>query len=101
MAGHWIAPYLAFLLEDDYPAERLIAHRSLIQIGGFDSFDDHRGMTAEERKTLREKIVLHWQKQVQTKDQPALLISKTGGLDMEKVLTMLKQRDQTMIKLSE
>jgi len=100
-ADNWIAPYLAFLLEDDYPAVSFIAHRSLQQIGGYDSIAYDWTMTPDEWKNAREEIIQQWQSEKKVLDKPTLLISETGELDMDKVLEMLRQRDQTVIYLAE
>lgn len=97
----WLPPYLAILMTDDYPAIRLIAHRSIKQIEGYADIRYDSEMPGVEQQRVPGVITNRWRKKSALFDQPTLLISPTGELDMERLTKILEQRDHTVISLDE
>jgi hypothetical protein len=97
----WLAPYLAILLEDDYPAVRFIARRSLAQIGGYEDIPYNSEAAAPERSEAARRITQRWQTRHALGNRPSLLISQQSDLDLERIAELLQQRDQTVISLEE
>jgi len=97
----WLAPYLAILMGDDYPAVRFIAHRSLRQIGGYESVAYDSEMPPEERQNALRQITELWKSRQTLPYRASLLISETGELDLGTLSQILDQRDQTVMALEE
>jgi hypothetical protein len=97
----WIAPYLAILMTDDYPAVRFIAHRSLKQIGGYGHISYDSEEAPMDRDEAASQITARWDTQRAVVERPSLLITEQGRLEIERVAELLRQRDQTVISLEE
>lgn len=98
---NWQIPFLALLLTDDYPAVRFIAHRSLMQIGGYSDISYDSEMPAAQRSQAARAIIERWQSEPAVFDKPNLMINAKGELDQPGMSQLLKQRDQTVISLAE
>jgi len=98
----WLAPYLAELLDDPYPAVRIIAERSLRTLPGFESFrhelDDEPRLRAE----AKQAALTAWRSQAATRDErPEVLLQADGLLDSKRYDYHLKQRDLRELRLPE
>jgi hypothetical protein len=97
----WLAPYLAILLDDDYPAVRFIAQRSLREIGGFEDIFYDPEMPPSERLEASRRVTQRWQENGAVFDEPQLLISPQGDLEQVRIRETLQRRNQTVISLEE
>ena len=97
----WLAPYLAILMGDDYPAVRHIAHRSLRSISNYSEISYDAEMSPAERHQATNEINARWQQEASVSQRPSLLIVEPGKLDVEKVDGHLAERDKTIVALAE
>jgi hypothetical protein len=97
----WLPPYLAILMADEYPAVRLIAHRSLRQIGGYGDIAYHSEIPPAEQQARAQEITSRWQREPKLFNEPRLLISPTGELESEKMSRILLRRNHASISLEE
>jgi hypothetical protein len=97
----WFTPYLTLLMTDNYAAVRLIAHRSLKQLGASESVVYDSEMPATERERAAQAITEQWQAQSAVRDRPELLIAPSGELDRDRATQILLRRDHTPIELKE
>jgi hypothetical protein len=100
----WMAPYLGHLLADPYAVVRNIAHRSLRRHRGFEDFAYDYVGPPEERSTSRERAVGWWMSQRRPpldRFGPHLLMSDVGALDLERLTTLSRQRDDRPMDLRE
>lgn len=100
--NNWQAPYLAQLLNDQYDAVRYIAQRSLLRLPGFGDFQyDFIGMKTHlaEASTRAHE---NWRSQaVKAMRNPDLLINADGSLEVQRLLELLRQRDNKPIVIAE
>jgi predicted CXXCH cytochrome family protein len=101
----WLVPYLAFLLDDPYSAVRYVADRSLKALPGNFKQIDYDFISDE---TTRRQAVQHlldlWEKQERAhldRTGPELLLASNGVLDNQKLLALLKQRNNRSMDLQE
>ncbi|HIE95885.1 MAG TPA: hypothetical protein EYQ63_02460 [Fuerstia sp.] len=99
----WMVPCLAQLLIDPYDAVRLIAHRSLKSIGGFDSVEyDYIFGSDEDRETARQNVLMLWRSRaIQGQAADAVLIDADGQLDQTIFDRLVQDRDDRDVSLSE
>jgi hypothetical protein len=100
----WMAPYLAQLLEDPYQAVRLMAHRSLVEVPGFESFDYDFLASPEQRSAARRRAVQQWRRlpgKPQDELAGPLLIDDQGRLREDRFLPLLARRDDRVVELHE
>lgn len=100
-AQDWLAPYLAVLMTDDYPAVRHIAHRSLKSLGTYNEITYDAEMSDAKRAQAIAEINTLWQQQPAVSQGAALLITRPGQLDGDQMEKHLAERDQTPIALAE
>jgi hypothetical protein len=97
----WIAPFLAPLLSDSYPAVRAIAYRSLRKIPGFEDFQYNRTGLREERAAAVQRV-LSRSHQLQKNNSrqvsgKAILRDSAGSLQQETYDRLLSERDDQII----
>lgn len=97
----WLAPYLAILMHDDYPAVRFIAERSLSYLEGFDDISYDTEMPASMRERVVQEIADRWQEKRAILDRPSLLIAPDGSLRWQRVQQLLGQRNNRDIYMEE
>ncbi len=97
----WMAPLLALLMTDDYPAVRSIAHRSLQNIGGYSDIRYDSEMSREQLEQARDAIIEKWTSQIVPTNRPELLLTPTTGWDHNAIRELLKRRDMTPVFLHE
>jgi hypothetical protein len=99
----WLAPYLAELLTDPYSVVRLIAHRSLRQLPGFENFSyDYSGPEAG-RTRASASVLQSWStaRKPDAQARPAVLLNSSGTMDREKFSSLLLRRNQRPLELLE
>jgi hypothetical protein len=96
-----MAPYLAQLLEDPYPAVRWIAHRSLETLPGFGAFEyDFLGPPGDLRRAQR-RALERWETAGTPKTpRPAALVDE-DGLRREVFARLLAERDDRPVVVME
>ncbi|MCH2170914.1 ammonia-forming cytochrome c nitrite reductase subunit c552 [Myxococcota bacterium] len=99
----WIAPYLAQLLVDPYPAVRSAAANSLENIGALEPEVFDPSSTPAALKGARSQVVKQWQQSRPggSAAKPATLIGPQGRLRWAIVRQLLNQRDNRVIYLAE
>jgi hypothetical protein len=97
----WMAPYLAQLLEDPYPAVRWIAHSSLETLPGFGAFEyDFLGPPGDLRRAQR-RALERWETAGTPKTpRPAALVDE-DGLRREVFARLLAERDDRPVVVME
>jgi hypothetical protein len=97
----WQAPFLAQLLDDPYPANRVIARRSLRTLPGFSGLQlDVVGSTSSRQATIG-AIWQRWNQQSPARQGRAELLISPTGVETDRAKRLLKQRDNTPINLGE
>ncbi len=98
----WLAPYLATLLEDPYPAVRYIAGRSLKRLPGFETFSyDSVTPARDDLRRSRERAMEIWERAAKPEGNPSLLLQPNGALKQDAVEALLKSRNNRTVELSE
>jgi hypothetical protein len=99
----WQAPFLACLLDDPYDAIRLIAHRSLKQLPGFRDFPFNFVGPPQQRGFARGQAWEIWHRAGarHLRSPATVLIDPQSGLQMERLLRLLSQRDDRPVNLTE
>ena len=98
-----VAPSLSVLMNDPYEAVRLIAHRSLRSLPGFEAFAYDFTGTAKERSAGVLKVMEVWRRSGalgEARQAPALLLDADGAMKAD-VSRLLQQRDHRRIDLRE
>jgi hypothetical protein len=99
----WMAPSLSVLMNDPYEAVRLIAHRSLRSLPGFEAFAYDFTGTAKERSAGVLQVMEVWRRSGalgEARQAPALLLDADGAMKAD-VSRLLQQRDHRRIDLRE
>jgi predicted CXXCH cytochrome family protein len=97
---NWLPPYLATLMQDDYPAVRCIAGRSLKSLRGFERVP--YDYVAEDKLRDAAKLVFaQWQKLTKPKENPSLLLGKNGDLQDEQLRELLAGQNHRVVNLNE
>ena len=97
----WLAPYLAILMQDDYPAVRFIAERSLGHLTGYGDITYDPEMPADTRALAVQKITKRWEEKRLMPDRPFLLIAPDGSLQQHRIDELLRRRNHANIYLDE
>lgn len=101
----WQLPFLSALLDDDYDAVRLIARRTIKTLLGMSEFqlDVVTSTTSKERQKKAFEILQQWLKQKSSLqiDRPELLIRKKEGIEVDRLRSLIDQRDNSPMLLSE
>lgn len=96
----WLPAHLATLLDDPYPAVRLMAGRSLKRLQGHeDSLYDYLS-SAEDQRKAKEKVLATWETQ-NASANPSLLIQRDGKRDETKINELLQGRNNRVLELFE
>jgi hypothetical protein len=98
---NWVAPFLCTLLEDPYDAVRFIAHKSLLQLPGFEDAQFDYVASTEEREQAISRIREHWSKTVEPRPSNTVLIDADGRLNVESFERLLKKRNNRPVSLQE
>lgn len=99
---HWMAPYLATVLEDPYPVVRLVAYRSLRQYAGFEKLAYDYVGSAEQRKAGAGQVLDTWEKMsIHRKSDSAVLIGDDGKLLRDAFERLRKLRNDRPLNLLE
>lgn len=96
----WLAPYLTLLMNDPYPAVRLMAWKSMRTSGEYEALDFDYIAPAESRQTVLRNAVEIWNTQTSkhTKTGRAILIRPDGRLDQGEFVRLVNDRDDTPIR---
>jgi predicted CXXCH cytochrome family protein len=99
----WIAPYLAHLLNDPYPAVRYIAQRSLRQLPSFESFRYDFIASPHQLIEYSNAAKSHWTQQTHARDssRESVLINADGWIQSETFNRLAGQRDDRLMDLRE
>jgi hypothetical protein len=98
----WIAPYLALSMQDEYPAVRYIAARSLKRLPGFADFQYDYVATDHLNEAARD-IFSRWSKGKGPKRRtdPALLLNAQGELREDRARELLQNQNRRVVELDE
>jgi hypothetical protein len=98
----WLAPCLAQLLEDPYPAVRYAAQRSLRRLPGFGAFEYDFTAPPAERAAARTRALAVWQSlpESQPRSDPAVLMDH-GRWDERGAARLVSHRDDRVVQLQE
>jgi hypothetical protein len=97
----WMAPYLAQLLEDPYPAVRFVAERSLRGIEGFEAVDyDFMGTDANMSAAHAEVLEL-WSRHTPPEPRGPTMIRSDGRVHPELFVRLLSARNDRPVIVAE
>ena len=100
----WIDPVLAVLLEDPYPAVRMVAARALQQRTGQQDLEyNYVGEAPGERRSAIDQALTTWRKRKRKKldHGEAVLVDADGQSQQERIKQLLGQRDDRPFKVLE
>ncbi|MCH2203382.1 MAG: hypothetical protein MK102_15540 [Fuerstiella sp.] len=101
----WIARVVSVLLDDDYPAVRYIAGRTLKSLPGFDDYDYDFVPQPKANRCRAEAALERWRQQRQSDGEPpnlTELLDQTEGPVSDTILDELfKRRDNKAVFLAE
>ena len=100
----WMAPFLAYTLDDPYPAVRYVSKRSLRRLSGFNDFDYDFIAPRKQRVEATVHALAVW-KELKTQSLertgPEILIDPSGRLQQGAIDRLLQQRDNRIMNLQE
>jgi hypothetical protein len=98
-----MAPYLAELLVDPYPAVRIIAERSLRTLPNYETFRHRLDAVPNLRQRAKVEALTQWTDAGGAKKQarPTVLILPDGSLQTDEFLKLLKRRNNKEVRLVE
>ena len=96
----WMAPFLARLLEDPYPAVRFIAGRSLRSLPGFEHLDYDYVGTRDRWADARREAEQAWRRSRVPTAAPTLL-DADGSVRADIVDRLMRERDNRIVFLRE
>ena len=98
----WLVPYLIQLMQDPYPVIRLMSHRSLRTLVGYENCEYDFLDTADERSKACVEILNLWEGVGATAQQlNAVLLNEDGSLIQEEFRRLLSERDDRPVVISE
>ena len=99
----WMAPYLAELLNDPYEAVRYVAYRSLRTIPAYAALEYDYVAGREARVAASLPVLQAWRERApaRARRDPALLVAGDGELMVDRMLRILRQRDDRPLFLRE
>ena len=99
----WMAPYLAQLLDDPYDAVRLGAARVLRTLPGFATTEIDVAEAPPVRRDAQRRVMATWDRVRPRPGRAAaeLLMTPAGELDVPRVRSMLRQRNNRAMLLRE
>jgi nitrate/TMAO reductase-like tetraheme cytochrome c subunit len=100
---HWMAPFLAELMADPYPAVRGIAGRSLRTLPGFEDLAYDSQASSDDRKGAQQRAMGLWNTRKGTDRRSAFrtLVMRDGSLDSALYADLRKRRDNRFLWVSE
>jgi predicted CXXCH cytochrome family protein len=94
----WMAPFLAFLLDDPYAAVRYVAKESLRRLPGWEQPGyDYLGPGDGTRARILERYAAH----PAAPGRPELLLEPDGALALARIQALLRARDDRRVDLRE
>lgn len=99
----WMAPFLAYMLKDDYEAIRIIALRSIRKIPGLDVVPFDEKSLLGDSEPLKNRILAKWKSLQAGKlgRLPTVLIRASGDPDYKQIEELIHQKDKTPVRLNE
>ena len=101
---NWMAPFLAYALEDPYSAVRFIAARSLSRLPGFENFSYDYVGPHEQRQAARRRAQQRWL-DLQRGDRPperfSTFLGPGGSLEDATVRDVIGRRDERVVRIAE
>ena len=99
----WMAPHLATLLDDPYDAVRFIAGRSLRKLPGFSNFPYDFVAPQPQRYQAQLRTMTIWDRSRARPERAdgRLLLTSDGKPDVNRVLALLKERNDRRVLLRE
>ena len=101
----WMAPFLAELLTDPYPAVRYIAYQSLKKLPGYLDLDYDFTAPSEQRNKARQTVIQQWEQEQKgthfREPQEFLLLKQDGGVDRDRLTRLILKRDHRPVFLVE
>ena len=98
----WEAPLLATMLEDPYPANRMISHRSLTQLPGFENFPYEYNSTVEQRRRSILGALEVWKRGAsKLKGRNATLIGPGAAVNTDEFSLLAGKRDNRPVHIHE
>jgi len=94
-----MVPYLTLLINDPYPAVRIISYRSLRDLEGFETFEfDDVGPEQQRGAAVRDAVEI-WRKELSSRSETgeAILIHPDGSLQQEEFIRLVGVRDDRPI----
>ena len=91
----WMVPYLTLLINDPYPAVRIIAHRALRDLEGFETFEFDDVGPEDEREAAVRSAVEIWRTRLSGRSETGdpVLIDPDGTLQQERFIRLVGERD--------
>jgi hypothetical protein len=101
--GDWLAPHLAQMLDDPYPAVRYLAWRSLRHADGFGDLGYDYVGPASARARARDEAWRRWDARSRPPGEraDALLLQADGALDRGATAELLSRRDDRTVYVAE
>ena len=97
----WIAPLIARTLDDPYSAVRFIARRSLLSLPNFSDFEFNAIADKPQRDRAIASAIKIWSSHYQqTEERPEILVDQQGS-QVQRIIDLMKQRDNTKVNLVE
>lgn len=97
---HWMAPFLAELLNDPYSAVRFIAGRSLESLPGYEKLGYDYVSNVDQRMERAESARARWTYSDDRDDRPRLLM-RARSVDYKMVSSLKAKRDDTPVRVNE
>ena len=100
----WMAPFLAPLLDDPYDAVRFVASRSLRALPGFGALEYDFVAPVPVRNAAQRMTMSLWDRVrsgPNPRSDPQLLLDAKGGLRVDEVLRLLRDRNTRRVLLRE
>lgn len=100
----WLAPFLAYALDDSYSAVRNIAYHSLRTLPGFAGFEYEFDGPPDHRAKAKQRALEQWSarhRESRRRNVSAVPLRKDGGLQQSTVDRLLHEQDQTPLVIIE
>ena len=100
----WLAPFQARLLEDPYGVVRYVAYDGLKRLPKFEDFRYDFLGSAEDHRLAVQRATQHWRRlrpEQLSRTGDHLLIESTGGVQEDRVTSLLKQRNERPVTIKE
>lgn len=99
----WTVPYLAQLLEDPYPAVRIITEQSLRTMEGYETISYDFWAPTDQLAAGKLRVIEIWEKRLSehSPSNPSILIGQDSKLMTTEFQRLLKNRDDRPVNLAE